>query len=364
MSLSELQNELNEYRPQTPVGLLSKEEKDRIIERSFLGLYRWYVSRSQKTRNWNPNTDFDWRKLRKDHSPEVNTILEGFFAVEQYVPDYVFTLLRVVRKSYGRSHFHIRWGSEEEKHSDLWENALLFSQYRSPEWIEDYKYELRSQEWELPWDCPMHMTFYTVVQERATQVNYINTGLIARGKGISPTFDDDADPVLAKASQMIAVDEAAHYNFFLEGARLYLYYYPTQALEALHNVIKFFAMPAGHLIPGYDKFAEVVSAARVYGPREHVTDVLDVALRQLAFDGRKAFLRGIKRIRQVPMEDGQMRDTAILDTMDYQTIEKKIKTLFARINTFEEQTGHAEISPLVFVPSGFGSAIINPAAAD
>lgn len=354
MTITDIQNELLEHRSPTPPSLLSTAEKDRLIERSFLGLYRWYISRSQTTRNWNPNTDFDWRSLRTDHSEKLNTIIEGFFAVEQYVPDYVLTLLKVIRQSHGRSQFHIRWGAEEEKHSDLWENSLLFSRFRTPQWIDDYKQELRSKEWELPWDNPLHMIFYTVIQERATQVNYLNTGLIARGKAPAEGFENDVDPILAQVAQVIAVDEAAHYNFFLEGARLYLYYYPAQALEALHDVIKFFAMPAGDLIPGYDKFAEVVAAARVYGPREHITDVLTIALQNLGLDGRKALLQGIKRVRQVPREDGVMRDTAVLDTLDYAEIEKKVKQMFGRVNKFEEKTGHAEISPLVFAPSGLG----------
>ncbi len=353
MTLEEIRSEIADHQPSGPVGLLSNAEKDLLIERSFLGLYRWYVSRSQKTRNWNPNTDYDWRNMRTDHSEKLNTILEGFFAVEQYVPDYVFKFLQVIRKSYGRSHFHIRWGSEEEKHSDLWENALLFSRFRTPEWIEEYKYALRENEYELPWDNPMHMLFYTVIQERATQVNYLNTGLILTGKHFDPYFANDVDPVLAKGAQAIAIDEAAHYNFFLEGARLYLYYYPAQALEALYDVIKFFAMPAGAIIPGYDKFAEVASAAKIYGPREHITDVLDIALANLGVEGRRALLKGIKRMRLVPTESGEMRDTAgMLDLLDYAGVEKKVQQLFGRVNKFEEQTGHADISPLIFVPSG------------
>ena len=50
--------ELDEQRSSTAPGLLSRQEKDILIERAFVGLYRWYVSRSQQTRNWNPNTDF------------------------------------------------------------------------------------------------------------------------------------------------------------------------------------------------------------------------------------------------------------------------------------------------------------------
>jgi acyl-[acyl-carrier-protein] desaturase len=350
---SNLPGELDEQKPATAPGLLSKQEKDLLIERTFVGLYRWYVSRSQKTRNWNPNTDFDWRSLRTDHSTALNTIIEGFFAVEQYVPDYVLALLKVIRRSYGRSHFHIRWGAEEEKHSDLWENAILFSRFRSPKWLEEYKQVLRSKEWKLPWDNPLHMIFYTVIQERATQVNYLNTGLIAAGKNERPEFANDQDPVLTKVAQVIAVDEAAHYNFFLEGARLFLYYYPAQALDALYDVIKFFAMPAGELIPNYDRFAEVVARSAVYGPREHIRDVLDVALAQMGINGRLALRQGIKRIRQVPrLEDGNMVDTAIFDVLDYKGVTKKIQQLFGRIGAYEKSVGFDLVYPTTFVPSG------------
>ena len=98
--------ELDEQRSQTAPGLLSNQEKDRLIERAFLGLYRWYVARSQTTRNWNPDLDIDLRNLLTDHSEKMNRILEGFFAVEQYVPDYVLTLLKVIRRSHGRFLHH------------------------------------------------------------------------------------------------------------------------------------------------------------------------------------------------------------------------------------------------------------------
>jgi len=344
--------EIEEQRPRTPAGLLSKQEKDRIIERGFVGLYRWYVSRSQKTRNWNPNTDFKWREFRTDHSEKLNYIIEGFFAIEQYVPDFVLQLLKVIRRSYGQSHFHIRWGSEEEKHSDLWENAMLFSRHRTPKWIEDYKHTLRENQWELPWDNPMHMVFYTVIQERATQVNYLNTALIVGGKGNDADFINDADPVLERVAQVIAIDEAAHYNFFLEGARLYLYYYPAQALEALYDVIKFFTMPAGNIIPGYDRFAEIVAKSGIYGPREHLRDVVDVALKSLGVKGKNLLYKGIKRIRSVPDIDGTMRDTSIFAMVDYENVTSKVKRLFGRIGDYEKDIGLDDVYPTQFVPSG------------
>ena len=347
----EIISEIEADRPRIPVGLLTREEKDRLIERGFLGLYRWYVAKSQAQRNWNADKSFDWHTFRKDHSPEMVKILEGFFAVEQYVPDYVSTLLQVIRKSHGRSHFHIRWGSEEERHADLWYNAVLFSGQRSGDWLRSYMHDLRGQDWKLPWEDPIHMVFYTVFQERATQINYLRTAVIARGQSTNPIFANDADPVLLQASKMIAADEAAHYNFFLEGARLFMYYYPAESIEAMADVIKHFSMPAAGIIPNYAEFAEVVYRAGIYGPRDFAKDVVQVALSNLGVEGRKALENGIKRGRLVPDENGNLRDSAIFEGIDYGVIKDSVKRIFGRIEQHEREVGFWEVDPTVFVPN-------------
>lgn len=344
--------EIEDDRPKIPVGLLSREEKDRLLERGFLGLYRWYVERSQKQRNWNPDKSVEWRKLRKDHNYEVNRILEGFFAVEQYVPDYVENIVHLIRRSHGRSHFQLQWGSEELKHANLWYNSVLFSEYRSPEWLHSYSEELKTNAWTLPWpDDPMRMIFYTVFQERATQINYLNLMTIAKGESNQERFKDSADPVLVDACRLIAMDEAAHYNFFLEGARLFLYYYPAEAIAAMYDVIKYFAMPAGDIIPGYDEFAVIVHKAGVYGPREHAKDVVQQCLDNLGFESRKAVENGIRRSRLVPDVNGNMRETAIFPGMDFKHIESAAKRLFAKIAKYESEVGFDEIDPTVWTPA-------------
>ncbi len=345
-------SEIEAERPKIPVGLLSREEKDRLIERGLLGLYRWYTARSQTTRNWNPDLDINWKDMRKDHNEEIHTILEGFFAVEQYVPDYVENIVEMIRKSHGRSHFQIRWGSEEAKHADLWHNSVLFGGHRSPEWLRGYMGELRANAWTLPWEGdPIRMLFYTVFQERATQINYLNLGVIAKGKSMLEKFKNSADPVLVKAASVIAIDEAAHYNFFLEAARLYMYYYPTKALEAMADVIRHFAMPAGNIIPNYDRFAEVVHRAAIYGPREHAKDVVQVALGNLGFEGRRALEQGIKNTRLVPDEDGNLRESAIFPGLDFSHIDGAVRRLFTKIRGHEDETGHTLVDPIEFVPN-------------
>lgn len=343
--------ELESQRPNHAPTLLSRAERHLAVERGFLGLYRWYTARSQETRNWHPDLTFDWRNYRQDHSDDIHQIVEGFFAVEQYVPDYVTSLLRLIRRSHGRSHFHMRWGSEEEKHADMWHNAVQFGGRRSREWLEDYMFALRGQEWKLPWDDPMHICFYTVFQERATQVNYLNLGLVAKGESPLEAYKNDEDPVLAHAARVIAIDEAAHYNFFLEGARLFLYYFPEEAVSAMVDIIRHFSMPAGDIIPDYAQLTEALHRTTIFGPRQHYRDVVKVALKNLGGEGLKAVEDGIRRSREVPMEDGQMRTTAIFDSLDYESIETKVQQLIGRVNQHEAKFGLDKIAPTEFVPN-------------
>ena len=94
--------DLDLERPAHAACRLSRGERERIIARACHSLYRWYLDRSQTKRNWNPDRSFDWRSLRRDHSPQLLAVIEGFYAVEQYAPDYTAELTRLVRGRYGR----------------------------------------------------------------------------------------------------------------------------------------------------------------------------------------------------------------------------------------------------------------------
>jgi acyl-[acyl-carrier-protein] desaturase len=337
-------------RPRSPAGLLSASYKDQLIERAMLGLYRWYTARSQQTRNWNPDTSFDWRSLRSDLSERMVQVLQGFFAVEYFAPDYVNEILTLVRRSHGRSHFQMRWGSEEEKHADTWENSLLLGRLRSPKFLAEYKYDLRSAEHRSLWeDKPLHSIIYTVFQERATQLNYLNLNRIARGRSDRPEHRGDADPVLAKVSQTIAVDEAAHYNFFLEGVRLFLYYYPQRTLLALREVLENFTMPAAQLVPDWEAFNEAVYRAGIYGPRQYARDVVQVVFNNLGVASRKALERGIERTRLVPDAEGALVQSAIFETFDYGRVEGDVARLYGKVGHYEAEIGFDEVDGIEFV---------------
>ena len=336
-----------EPKPIAPPALLSRAERQRVLERGFRGLYRWYVDRSQSARNWNADRSFSWTAIRKDLSPNLRTILQGFYAVEQFVPDYTTELTRLTRRSYGRSHFQMRWGMEEERHADLWRNALLFSGHRTADWLERYTEELRQQAWGLPWDDPLHMLLYTVFQERATQINYLNTAAIARGENPRDPFRADADPVLAQAATVIAGDEAAHYSFFLEGARMHLYYFPEDTLEALADVLHHFAMPAMGLIPDYARFVEQLYDAEVYGDRHYAVDVVRAGLRKLGIANLRRVEAGIQRSRSVP--DAGAAASYAGEGVQFEVVESALRRLFLRIGRYETETGLAEVDATSFV---------------
>lgn len=342
-------DELRKQRPTASPKALSRAEKDRAIQRGFYGLYRWYVDRSQTTRNWNPDRAFDWAALGKNHSPELLTIIEGFYGVEQYAPDYTSELIRLVRKSYGRSQFQLRWGAEEEKHADLWRNVLLFSGARTPAWIERHTEALRDAAWTAPHDDALRMLLYTVVQERATQMYYLNVLKIARGQSDKPQFAGDADPVLARAALAIAVDEAAHYAFFLEGARLFLYYYPEETLAALVDVLKTFAMPAVALLPDGETLARTIYESGVFDGRILSRDVMKAMLSNLGVTSLRAVERGVARTRQVPDGNGGLSPGAALAGINFTLVESVVEGLYGRINRYEDEIGLSVVDPTRFV---------------
>jgi acyl-[acyl-carrier-protein] desaturase len=355
---SSILKEIEQDKPSYSPELLSRKEKDRAIQRAMHGLYRWYIDRSQTSRNWNPDRSFDWRAFHQNHSSELITIIEGFYAVEQFAPDYTSELIRATRENYGRSHFHMRWGTEEARHADLWRNMLLFSRQRTPEQIEQYTEDLRANAWTLPFDGILHALLYTVFQERATQLNYMNLAKVGRGQSEAPQFTNDADPVLVEACQAIATDEAAHYNFFLAGAQVYLYYYPEETLCALVDVLKYFIMPAAKHIPNYAAFVKALYEGGIFGRQQYVLEVIPVALEKLGIASIYAVEQGIKRTRRVPDENGQMRDTAIFDKtlnaeedwgVKFSLVEESVKRLFGRIGNYEEEVGLSEVSHSSFV---------------
>ena len=184
-------------------------------------------------------------------------------------------------------------------------------------------------------------------QERATQLNYLNMMKIAQGKSEKPHLAGFVDPVLAKVAQTIAVDEAAHYNFFLEGVRMYLYYYPA-------------AHPGSH----QERDRPVLDARRHPDPRlasssrkrcttpastAPATSTATWCRSPSATWASRAARRSKKassKTREVPDFEGQqLQTTAIWDTFDYGMVEGDVKRLHVKIQEYEKEIGFDGTTP-------------------
>ena len=132
---------------------------------------------------------------------------------------------------------------------------------------------------------------------------------------------------------------------------MFLYYYPDESLRAIADVIENFGMPAANIIPDYDIFSETVYRAGIYGPRDHAKDVVKVALNALGIEGRKKLEDGIRRMRQVPDENGNFRETAIFEGLNFPKVEKDLRRSYDQVIAYEREVGLDEVDPVSFVPN-------------
>ncbi len=276
---------------QTPVGLLTIDGRHKLIEDGLYQNYLTYFRKAEDTRRWKLHKDIPWEKSNPEISDDIATMVEGYFAVESYLPDYVTKAMQMIRRSRGRAWFQANWGYEESKHAMAWETWLTTSGKRTPKQMEEYADFLSEKEWDLPYDTPRRMIIYQMVQELATYLNYHN--LAARAK-------KEGDPALETALRIVAQDEIAHHGFFYKGVQLYLQYDTANTLDDIALVLKSFNMPARNFLKNWDEFEELVAKAGIYGPREHIKDVQNPILNALGYENRRDLERAALRLRIAP----------------------------------------------------------------
>lgn len=61
--------------------------------------------------------------------------------------------------------------------------------------------------------------------------------------------------------------------------------------------------------------------------------------------------QGIKKTRLVPDNDGNLRETAIFDGIDFPSIQSAVKRIFGRIENYEKEIGFWDVDPTHFKPN-------------
>ena len=235
------------------------------IEDAFFNNYLEFFKKAEDRRRWNIWKDIPWEKANQTAGEDIAEVVEFFSSVEMFLPDYTAKILHLVRKSRGRAWFQANWGYEESKHSLALAEWLVRSGYRGEGDLRNYENSLlENGEWELPYDHPCSMIVYTMIQERATQVSYINLRKFAIARG---------DEVLAHVLKLIAADEASHYTFFRDGVKMLMKENKDEMIERLKNVFQTFRMPGLASIPDSDAKSRQTSQIGIYGFKDYYKGV-------------------------------------------------------------------------------------------
>ncbi|MSQ15383.1 MAG: hypothetical protein EXR50_05925 [Dehalococcoidia bacterium] len=271
------------------------------FENRLYELYLDYFRHAEDNRRWNIERDIPWDQINPNMSEKVAFILEGFTAVEMYLPDYTSKSLQMVRASRGRAWFQANWGYEESKHSMVFEEWLVRSGKRTLKGVREYADTLLGKEWDLPIETPQQMIVYTMFQELATQLNYRKLRLLAKEEG---------DPALDTALHFVGRDEAAHHKFFKDGVKLLLEYERDKTLEDIQHVAGEFKMPALTLIPDWQTYEDAIYGAGIFSPKIYLKEVLLPTLKSIGVTRAelKAMKRGTGLDISVPENENDGRD--------------------------------------------------------
>jgi len=242
------------------------------LEGPFHALYLEYFHKAEAHRRWNLLKDIPWHQVATDPDPEVVQVVQAYMAVEMFLPDYTAKILHLVRSSRGRAWFQANWGYEESKHSLALEMWLTRSGARTEDEIREFQEEVLSSEWCLPYDTPLEMILYTCLQEFATSLNY---------RGLKRLPQTTRDPALAQVLTLLARDETGHFEFFKNGAKLFLERDRGLVLDALNVVIRTFQMPAQMLIPGWGEKDQLIRKLGIFDDRIYMRDVVRPVLKAL-----------------------------------------------------------------------------------
>lgn len=261
-------------------------------------LFREYFDKAEKKRRWSIKEDVPWDQCNRSLNPAIADIVETFCAVELYLPDYLSKLIPQVRGNRGRAWMLANWGYEECKHSMVLEDWLLKSGMRSDEQVADMHDEVFSHEWDLPYDNARGMLCYTMFQELATRVHYVRLADIVRREG--------GDPALEQTLNLVAIDEAAHADFFRKLVAVYLEYDRPGTLEQIRRVMNTFRMPAVHMLADSRKRMLEVRELEIFDEEDFITECVEPILQKLGVH-RKELRRKHYRETLVPLAGANVK---------------------------------------------------------
>lgn len=203
------------------------------------------------SRGWSAN-DIDWSQLRPEALSEVDRSAVRFITyIEDHIPGYLNNFLtafpvvgaemELERFGFNREYFRflVAWANDEERHASLLTRYQVETGLATrAELLADLAAEGRKV-FTLPYEHPVQMFTYTLIQEKATQLFY-------------HVFRDViTEPVLRDLLGRLARDESRHFAFYSNLVGEYVARDGAAVVPGLKDVIATFRMPLADTLKGY-----------------------------------------------------------------------------------------------------------------
>jgi hypothetical protein len=223
-----------------------------------------YFNRSEDPEGWNRRwiveKDVPWDDIKREPlSDDAALMIESFFAVESFLPDFAEKGLGYYRSMVGLSNSHINWSYEELKHGRTLQLILERSGARTPEQTRRFRLDLAQNQWTMPYPTARQMLIYAAFQEKETQRNYEHLrGVLASGGSFGA----------GQGLRIIGRDEAFHHAFYKDMVKMLIEYDEVGTAQDIELVAKSFRMPAQHLMPNMENRVRVMVRNKVFGKKQ------------------------------------------------------------------------------------------------
>jgi acyl-[acyl-carrier-protein] desaturase len=197
--------------------------------------------------------DLDWAALRPELlTDDDRSVVRFITLIEDHIPGYLGTLLQTFPTTgadleieefcFNREYFRflIAWANDEERHASVLTRYQVEAELNSPAQLIRELAEEGRKSFSLPYEHPLQVFTYTLVQEKATQLFY----QLFRNKV--------KEPVLRDLLNRLARDEARHFAFYTELVGAYLGRYGTAStVPSIKSVLEKFRMPLADTLGNY-----------------------------------------------------------------------------------------------------------------
>lgn len=218
----------------------------------------------------------DWTPEEQRFSEAARTSLVINLLTEDNLPSYHREIATYLGRDGVWGEWIGRWTAEEGRHGIAIRDYLTVTRSVDPVALERARMTHMTEGFEAIHPGAISGLAYVSFQELATRVSHRNTGAAT------------GDPIAEQLFARIATDENLHMVFYRNVMEAIFELEPDQAMVAVLNNVRDFAMP-GHGIEGFGRKAVEIAVAGIYDLRQHKDDVVMPVLRKWRVFERENF---------------------------------------------------------------------------